>query len=210
MKLTVLRLALALAALTIIPDALAADSSGGNFFLDANVGKMSNTSDFTDTGSNTQTKPSWGADAGYRWNLDDGSSLGFDVGYMHFGAVADIFGGNAFFTEAVTASAITSGVNFRYPFGADDDWAVQARAGLMRAKLDGNIDSFPPNGRPPTTSTDSWHENGAYYGLGIERQITQSFGLILAYTGYYSSDVGGGEQINLSVDWVGLEAEFRF
>lgn len=209
MKSIIFRLALALAACVVVPDTLAADSAGGNFFLDANVGKMSNTSDFTDTGPSTQTKVSRGADAGYRWDLDVGGSVGFDVGYMHFGTVADSADANGFFTEAVTASAITSGVNYRYPFGADDDWAIQARAGLMRAKFDGSIYSFPPVG-PPTTSTDSWHENGAYYGLGIERQITQSFGLMLAYTGYYSSDAGGGEQINLSVDWVGLEAEYRF
>ncbi len=207
MKSIILRLVLALAAFVVVPNALAAD--GGNFFLDAKFGKMSNTTDFTDAGPSTQTKPSWGADGGYRWNLDVGGSLGFDVGYMHFGTVADSFGGNGFFTESATANAITSGVNFRYPFGADDDWAFQGRAGLMWAKFDASIYSYPPVG-PATTSTDSWHENGAYYGLGIERQITQSFGLMLAYTGYYTSDVGGGEQINLSVDWTGLEAEYRF
>ena len=209
MKSIVLRLVPILAAFSIVPNAMAADSGGGNFFLDARFGRMSNTTEFTDTGPNTQRGSSRGADAGYRWNLDDGSSLGFEIGYMHFGTVADSADFNGFFTEAVTASAITSGVNYRYPFGADNDWAVHARAGLMWAKLDGTTYSYPPVGSP-TTSSDSWHENGAYYGLGIGRQITQSFSLTLAFTGYYSSDAGGGEQINLGVEWLGVEAEYRF
>ena len=210
MKSIVLRLVLVLAAFSIVPDALAADSSDGNFFLDAKFGKTSSTTDFTDAGANTQKKPSWGADAGYRWNLDDGISRGFDVGYMHFGTVADSHDANGFFTEAVTASAITAGANFRYSFDADNDWAFQARAGLMWAKLDGSIYSYPPDGSPPTTSIDSWHESGVYLSVGIERQITQSFSLTLASNLYNSVNDTEGRQIGLSVEWFGLEAEYRF
>jgi hypothetical protein len=206
MKSIIFRLVLALAALTIVPDALAADSDSGNIFLDAKLGKSTNTTDFTDTGPNTETQSSWGADGGYLWKLDGARSLGFDIGYMHFGTIADSVDANGFFTEQVSASAMTAGVHYEYLFGDDEAWIFQGRAGLMRAKLDSSTYSYIPDGSPPTTFYDSWHESGVYLGAGIGRQITQSFSLTLAYTIYSSS----GQQISLSPEWFGLEAEYRF
>ncbi len=45
-----------------------------------------------------------------------------------------------------------------------------------------------------------------YFGAGIGRYITQSFSLILAYNRYSSDDNGQ----NLGLNWLGLEAEYRF
>jgi hypothetical protein len=206
MKWIIFRLVLALAAFAIVPNALAADTDSGKFFLDAKLGKSTNTTDLTDSGPDTETHSSWGADGGYLWKLDEARSLGFDVGYMHFGTVADSVDANAFFTEQVSASAVTAGVHYEYLFGDDEAWIFQGRAGLMRAKLDSSTYSYPPDGRPPITFHDSWHEGGVYFGAGIGRQITQSFSLTLAYTVYSSSR----QQMTLNPEWLGIEAEYRF
>ena len=211
MKSIVLRLALILAAFTVVPDALAADSGDGNFFLNAKLGQMSSTSDLGDVGPSTQRHSSWGADAGYLWNIDDANSLGFEVGYMHFGKVADDIDALGFTTGTISANAMTAGALFRHSLSDDEAWYFQARAGLMWAKFDSSSYSSPPVG-PPSTSSDSWHESGVYFGLGIGRQITRNFSLSLAYTGYDSADPrdNGGQKIDLSMEWVGLEAECRF
>src|SRR5579872_6586611 len=79
MKSIIFSLALVLAAFGIIPSALAAD--GGNAFVDATYGE-------TVSGAATN-QSGWAAGGGYLWKLDDESSVGFEVGYMHFGHVVD-------------------------------------------------------------------------------------------------------------------------
>lgn len=204
MRSTILRLALVLATFTVVPDVLAAD--GGNFFLNAKLGEMTNSSDWGDAGPSTQTHTSWGVSGGYLWKLENGSSLGLELGYMHFGDISDGNDANGFTTETTSANATTAGINFQHPFGVDEAWYAQARAGLMKAKLDTTY-TYGMGG-PPFTSSNSWHENGLYVGAGIGRQITRSFSLGLAFTLYSSSS--SGQQINLSPYWLGLEAEYRF
>jgi hypothetical protein len=82
MKLIIFRLVLALAAFSIVPNALAADADSGNFFLDAKLGTTFGKVVSDDPGYTSGSQPSWGADGGYRWKIDDAHSVGIDVGYM--------------------------------------------------------------------------------------------------------------------------------
>jgi hypothetical protein len=198
----ILRVMLALAAFTVFPNAFAADS--GDFFLNAKFGVMSETTDWGDVGPSTQTHSSWGAGGGYLWKLNGGSSLGLELGYMHFGDISDGFDANGFTAETTSANATTAGVLFQQHFSDDDAWIFQARAGLMKGKLDETQTFGMGNG--PSTISSSSSQSGVYVGAGIGRQITQSFSLTLAYTLYSSS----GQRINLDPYWLGLEAEYRF
>jgi opacity protein-like surface antigen len=210
MKSIVLRLVLALAAFTVVPNALAADSDSGNAFFDVKFGETFGGPGSAHSGYFSDSQSAWGADGGYRWKLDDARSVGFDVGYMHFGQVDDESDPMDFTSGEASASAITVGGNYRFLFGDDKAWYMQARVGLMSVKFDATYTYYPPN--PPSISSDSWRHGGWYYGLGIGRHITQSFSLILAYDGYYSGDTGDqiGQQSGLNLGFLGLEAEFRF
>ena len=208
MKSIILRLMLALAALGSVPNAMAADSDSGNFFLDGRFGEMSNSTDWGDVGPSTQVHAGWGAGGGYRWNINDTDSLGLELGYMHFGDVSDGFDANGFTAETTSANAMTLGALFQHPFAAVQTWYFQARFGLMSAKLDATY-TFDMGG-PPFASSNSFRQNGAYFGLGIGHQITQGFSLTLAYTRYNTSAAADTNQIDLGVNWVGLEAEYRF
>jgi hypothetical protein len=213
MKSIVLRLMLALVALTVIPDAWAADTDTGNIFVDAAYGKMFGRQTSTgDVGSADDSTTAWRADGGYRWKLDDARSLGLEVGYMHFGNVETNTDANEFFNGETTASAMTLGFNYRYLFGADKDWIFQARAGVMTVKFDEGFSSFPPDGSPTTTGSSSSRQGGAYFGFGIGRDITQDFSLILGLEYYHSGDTsddfGGNDSLGLG--FIGLQAEYRF
>ena len=197
MKSIVLRLALVLAAFSIIPDALAAD--GGNVFLDGTFGRT--------FGGSATDQSGWGADGGYLWKLDDRRSVGFDVGYMHFGHVVDNSNPMAFLSNEASASAITLGGHYQYLFGEDKASIFQVRIGLMSVKFDGSASTFFP-GQPATTVSNSYHQSGTYFGVGIGRNITQSFGLILTYDRYSSSDTQANS--GLGLNWLGLEGEYRF
>ncbi|HEY1772658.1 MAG TPA: hypothetical protein VGH91_05640 [Gammaproteobacteria bacterium] len=203
MKLITLRLALALAAFTVVPNAFAADSGGGNIFVDATYGKMFGK---PATGYTNDSQSAWGADGGYRWKLDDADSAGFDVGYMNFGDVDDSGGNEG--RDTVSASAISAGVNFQHLFGDDKAWIFQMRGGLMSVKFDTNYYSYFPTS---TTGTTSSHQSGEYFGFGIGRDITQSFRLILALEYYSAGDSGNyGSDQGLDLGFIGLGAEYRF
>ena len=206
----ILRLVLALAALTIVPNAFAADTDGGNYFVDAKYGEISNSSDWGDTGPSTQVHASWGVGGGYLWKRDDVSSLGLELGYMHFGDISDGNDANGFTTETTSANAMTAGLHYEYLFGADEAWVFHAHAGLMRAVLD-TTQTFEM-GSPPSTFSSSSRENGVYLGAGIGRQVTQNFSLVLAYDLYDTKITQGqsSSSIQLAADWIGLEAEYRF
>ena len=212
MRSIVLRLVLVLAAFTVLPNALAADTgSGGNIFVDATYGKMFGKQASTgDSGFTHPSQTAWRADGGYRWKIDDARSMGLEVGYMHFGIVEDNSDANGFLSGATTATAMTAGVNFRYLLGADEAWIFQLRAGLMTVKFDESYSSFIP-GQPTTTGSSSSRQGGAYFGFGIGRQITQSFNLVLALEYYRSGDTGNYySQNSLSQGFIGLGAEYRF
>lgn len=209
MKSIILRVMLALAALSIVPNALAADSEGGSVFLDAKygalLGKGASTGDVGNSGDSTTA---WGADGGYLWKLDDVRSWGFEAGYMHFGQISNDTDANEFFNGNTTASAITVGVHLEFFLGGDKATIVQLRGGLAHAKFDSAFSSFPPDGRPTQSGTSSSYGNGPYLGIGIGRQLTQSFSVFLAYNNYNVS--GSDRQTDLNVNWLGLEAEYRF
>jgi OOP family OmpA-OmpF porin len=203
MKSIVLRLMLVLAAFMAVPNAFAADTGGGNVFVDARFGAMFGRKG--DSGNSTDdSTTSWGADGGYLWKLDDQRSLGFELGYTHFGKVSD-FGGN-FGRDQVSASAMTLGGHFQYLFGDDRAWIFQVRGGFASVKVDDDID--PTFG---AVGTDSWHQTGVYVGLGIGRQIIQGFSVILAYS-HLSSNASAnrGGEADLNLNWIGLVAEYRF
>lgn len=197
MQSIILRLVLVLAGFGIVPGALAAD--GGNAFVEATLGKT--------FGGSPTDQSAWGADGGYLWKLDDRRSVGFDVGYMHFGHVVDNSNPMAFLSSEASASAITLGAHYQYLFSADKASIFQARAGLMSVKFDGSASTFFP-GQPATTVSESSHHSGTYVGVGIGRYITQNFGVILAYT-RYSSDQSG-QSPGLGLNFIGLQAEYRF
>ena len=194
MKSIIFRLVLVLAAFAIVPDALAADTGGGNIFLDAKFGKTFGSNN-AHSGYFSNSQSSWGADGGYRWKLDDARSLGFEVGYTHFGDVSpDNPSPMSFSTAVASASAISVGANYQFLFGEDKASIFQARAGFMRVKFDGSYSTFFP-GSPVTTGSNSWRQSGTYFGLGIGRHLTQNFSLILAYDRYSSGDTSqpGGQ-----------------
>jgi long-subunit fatty acid transport protein len=211
MKSIVLRLMLALVAFTVVPNALAADLDTGNIYVDAAVGKMFGRQTNTgDEGPSNDSTSAWRADGGYRWKLDDARSLGFEVGYMHFGDVANNSDANEFFNGETTASAITAGVNYQYLFGADKAWIFQARLGLMSVKFDEDSAAFNPDG-PAITGSSSTSQSGAYFGFGIGRDITQSLSLVLALEYYNAGNTSQfSQQPGLDQGFIGLGAEYRF
>ena len=199
MRLIVIRLMLALAAFAVVPNALAADT-GGSAFVDARFGETS-----IDRAGDDHSRTAWGADGGYLWSLDEARSLGFEVGYAHFGRVADFAGNSG--SDRVSASAISLGGHFQYLFGDDRAWIFQLRGGLASVKFDDDFTSnFGPGGG--TAGTDSSSETGVYAGLGIGRKITQGFSVILAYSYYGTTDSPTGT--GLSLGWLGLAAEYQF
>lgn len=207
MKSIVLRLALALAAFTVVPDALAAGSDSGNFFLDAKFGEAFG----SHSGYSNSTQSAWGADAGYRWNLDDARSLGIDVGYMDLSQIADASDPLAFSSGGVTANEISLGGHFQVSMGGSKAWYFQARAGLTSTQFDQSYSNSPP-GQSGSSGSYSWSQSGRYFGFGFGRHITQNLSLILAYNRFSSGDTQdqNGHHSGLNLNWLGLVAEYRF
>jgi hypothetical protein len=83
MKSILFRLVLILMAFAIVPECWAADTGGGNVFLDVREGKIVGEPLGSGSGYSAGSQASWGADGGYRWRLDDQRSLGFELGYRH-------------------------------------------------------------------------------------------------------------------------------
>lgn len=198
----IIRLMLALAALAMVPNAFAADTGGGNVFVDARLGaEFGRQSD--SSFSNDNSDAIWGVDGGYRWKLDDQRAAGFEVGYIRFGNV-DAEGGNEGLSNT-SAKAVGLGGNLQVLFGEDRAWIFQGRAGLMRVKFDEDFTNFfGPDG------SDSWSQTGVYFGFGVGHKITDGLSLMLAYSHYgASNDARLGRQ-DLDLNWIGLVAEYRF
>jgi len=201
MKSIVLRTMLVLMALVAGSDALAADGAGGGVFLDGRFGGT-----FGGSGvGNDNSETAGGADGGYLWNLDEARSLGFEVGYTHFGKLDDESGNSGRFQ--VSASAISAGGHFEYLFGVDKAMVFQARAGLTRVKFVDDFTTFFPSS---SSGTDTSHESGMYFGFGVGRKFTQDFSLTLAYDHYSTNGSRPGGQANVDLGWIGLIAEYRF
>ena len=200
MRSLVLRLMLVLAAFAAVPDAFAADSSGGNFFLDARYGNTFGKSS-TDTVGH---QSSWGADGGYLWKLDDQRAFGFELGYSHFGKIADFAGNSG--RDQYSANALSLGGHFQYLFGDDRAWIFQARGGLLSVKVD---DQFTVNFPSFFSGTSSSNETGVYAGLGFGRRIINGFSIVLAYN-HYSANDNSNQGASLSLNWIGVVAEYQF
>ena len=201
MKLIVLRTMLVLAALFAGPSALAADGAGSNVFLDGRFGGTFGGSGVGNDNSHT----AGGADGGYLWNLDEVRSLGFEVGYTHFGKLDDDSGNSGRFQ--VSASALSAGVHYEYFFGVDKAMVFQARAGLTRVKFVDDFTTFFP---VSSSGTDTSHETGMYFGFGAGRKFTRDFSLTLAYDHYSTNGSRSGGRTDLDLGWIGLIAEYRF
>lgn len=210
MKSIIFRLMLVLAALAIVPECWAADTAGGNVFLDARYGGLVGKGNSTgDEGNSGDSDTAWGADGGYLWKLDDARSFGFELGYMHFGQVSNDSDALGFSSGDTTASAMTAGVRLNFLLGDDKATIVQLRGGLAHVKFTSSFSFFPPDGNPTQSGTDSSYANGPYFGLGIGRQLTQGFSVLLAYN-FYGVSGSHGNQSDLSVNWIGLVAEYQF
>jgi len=208
MRSIIFRLMLVLAAFAIVPECWAADTAGGNVFLDARYGALLGNDGYSgDAGSGGNSQTAWGADGGYLWKLDDARSLGFEAGYTHFGQISSGADALSFSSGQTTAKAISAGIRFQYLFSDDKAWFFQARGGLMSLRSDSTFSSFIP-GQPATTGSSSSSQSGFYLGLGAGRQLTQSFSLTLAFNLYTSS--GSERDQNFNADWLGLVAEYRF
>jgi hypothetical protein len=209
MKSIVLRLMLVLAAFMAVPNAFAADTGGGNVFLDAKfgalIGKGNSTGDVGNSGDSTTAS---GADVGYLWKLDDVRSLGFELGYMHFGQISNDTDALSFVDGNTTASAITAGVRFKLLLGDDKATILQLHGGLAHTKFTSSFSSFTPGGAAQS-GTSSSYKNGPYFGVGVGRQFTQSFSVLLAYNNYSVSGPDGGGT-DLSANWIGLVVEYQF
>lgn len=200
---------LILAAFAVIPECWADDTSGGNVFLDARYGALLGNDGYTgDAGSASgNSKSAWGADGGYLWKLDDARSLGFEVGYTHFGQISSGADALSFSSGRTTANAISAGIRFQYLFSDDKAWFFQGRGGLMSLRSDSTFSSFIP-GQPATRGSGSSSQSGLYLGLGVGRQLTQDFSLTLAYNVY--SSTGSQRDQDFNAVWLGLVAEYRF
>ena len=198
MRSIILRLMLLLAAFAMVPDTFAAD--GGGIFLDAKdgsiIGKPLGGISASSSGS------SWGADGGYLWNLDGQSSLGLELGYMHFGEIGDDSGN--FGSNRLSANATSLGAHFQYLFGDERGWIFQARGGFTSVAVHDDFTSF----FSPNSSTTS-DKSGLYLGFGIGHRIVQGFSVILAYNHYATIDKVIGDT-DLQLDWIGLVAQYQF
>jgi long-subunit fatty acid transport protein len=83
----------------------------------------------------------------------------------------------------------------------------------MSLKFDASNFDFNNDGSV-TTGSFSWRQSGMYFGVGIGRNITQSFSLILAFDRYSSNDTPAqysfGPNPDINLNWIGFEAEYRF
>jgi hypothetical protein len=203
MKPILFRLMLVVTAFSIIPECWAADTAGGNIFVDARLGaEFGRQAD--SSSSNDNTHSIWGADGGYRWKLDDRRSAGFEVGYVRFGVVDDEFS-NIGGRSTTSAKAMSAGGHLQILLGEDRATVLQARAGLMSVKFDQDFD--PTFGSP---GSDSWRQRGVYFGFGIGRKLTEGLSVLLAYSHYgASNDARLGRQ-DLDLNWIGVVAEYRF
>jgi len=200
MRSVVLRMMLVLTALAAGSDALAADSAGGNIFLDARVGTTLGGSG----GGNSNSRVIWGADGGYLWNVDEASSLGFEAGYTHFDRIDKEV--DSFMSLSESARATSAGVHYEHLFGEDKAMVLQARAGLLIVRFRQDF-SFPG---VATGDSESWQDNGVYFGLGIGRKLTRDFSLTLAYDHDSTDGNRSVSQKDLDLNWIGLIAEYRF
>ena len=181
--------------------AMAADGSDSGVFLDAKAGSVIGKP--AGTGYSSQTHTSWGADGGYLWNTDNANSVGFELGYMHFGNIAQSGGNSGVASDS--ANAMTVGGRFEHLFGEDKAWVFQLRAGLSSMKVDGDFNSFfGPSG------SSSWRENGPYFGFGMGRHITPGFSVLVVYSKFVGNGDASNGQPDLDVNWIGLVAEYRF
>lgn len=207
MRSIVVSLLLALATLSIVPNALAADVAGGDFFLDAKYGKTFGKLAADSSEYSNNARSNWAAEGGYLWNLDDAHSLGFDVGYVHFGNIAKDY--LRFGNGEISASAVSLGGHLQVRFGVDSAWYFQGRIGLMNVRFDEPYSVFVP-GPPVTTGTDSWRHSSMYFGLGIGRYITHDFSLNLTFSRYNAGGSQNGAHPDLDLNWIDLGAEYRF
>ena len=187
MKSIVLRVVLALAALSVVPNALAADSDGGKVFFDARIGDTV------------------GANAGYLWTLSETGAVGLEAGYMDFGQIADNSAPLEFFSQQISATGTTVGGHIQHLFGEDEGWVFQFRAGLLSAKFDEKHSDSSPGG-PVTQGSSSSSQSGTYFGFGVGRNVTPGFSLGLAFDRYDARD----HEAALGKNWFGFVAEFRF
>lgn len=210
MKKMTIWLAIAFAAIGAAPLAQAAvpaDSDEG-FFLAAKIGKTAWS--LNDQYSDNQKATTYGAQAGYRWSINDANAIGFEAGYIDFGEIDDADGG---MFATFSGSALTAGVNYQLTFA--EAWYFEARAGYMQLTLDSNITLPGVTVQIGPFSSDlglgiSYNSDdfdGVYAGVAIGRYFTPAFGLSLNYDYHRANDVYGE---NLNLPTFSIAAEFRF
>ena len=202
MKPILFRVMLVLAASAVVPECWAADTAGGNAFLDAKLGYVYGRQD---SGYSNVTHTSWGADGGYLWKSGDAVSAGFEAGYMQFGHLADYFGNSG--GTHLSASAITLGGHIQGLLGEERATILQARVGLLQARI---TDDFTSNFGSPSTGSDSWNESGIYFGVGIGRKLTQGLSVLLAFNLFTLNGSTQQRSFNTTLHWIGLEGQYEF
>jgi opacity protein-like surface antigen len=109
--------------------------------------------------------------------------------------------------DQISASAMSLGANFQVLSGDDRATILQLRGGLTSVKID---DYFTSNFPTPSAGSDSWHQTGIYFGLGIGRKLTQGLSVILSYSHYSAPDNANHLGTDLNLNWLGLVAEYQF
>ncbi|HET6633047.1 MAG TPA: outer membrane beta-barrel protein [Rhodanobacteraceae bacterium] len=195
MRKTLTALALAAAGAATMPFASAQTAPHNGWFVNGSVGRSA-----LDEGAYNGHDTAYTINTGYRWELEPGGLLGFEVGYNDLGNI-DV--SNAFTDDPVLARGQsqlhgwTAGVNGHFNF--NPNWYLSARAGIYSWKGHGLSNNDDPLRR-------SLSESDYYGGLGIGYDFSTAFGLGLNYDHYQAK----ASDVNLSTDVWSLGAEFRF
>lgn len=188
-------IAVAAMALSCISTGSLAATTSGQFFLNGTVGQSTWHDDGFNT-SNKDTATAWRF--GYAWNRDQ-LSYGFEAGYADLGTVRGHYDfGAAPLELSGGATGPLAGVNMTYRLG--HRVFVNARLGWMHDHLDLRTGD----------QRDRFSGNGGYVGIGAGYNVSEHFGVGLAYDHYtVRGDVNGSR----TQDFVGVFsgfAEVRF
>jgi OOP family OmpA-OmpF porin len=197
------------ASLAVASTASFADSSTGDFFVNANLGqsqyRASAFNGFGTTGTSNDRSDTAGAvRLGYRWHSV--VDYGVELGYVDLGnASLKSFFPGAQSNEKLSSRGYLLGGNLNY--NITDAWYVSGRAGWFRSRLNDRVTTFSDAG----SIRDSAHSTGTgeYVGVGVGYNISRAFSVGLNFDDYHSRAKFGDEG-SLTTGMYSVSAEYRF
>ncbi|MET0330588.1 MAG: outer membrane beta-barrel protein [Dyella sp.] len=186
-----------------------ADSSTGDFFVNANLGqsqyRASAFNGFGTTGTSNDRNDTAGAVRfGYRWHSV--VDYGVEVGYVDLGnAMLKSYFPGAQSNEKLSSRGYLLGGNLNY--NINDSWYVSGRAGWYRSQLNDRVTTYSVVGN----FRDSAHSTGTgeYAGVGVGYNISKAFSVGLNFDDYHSR-ANTGDQGALTTGMYSVSAEYRF